>query len=339
MMQPPVELSPSLKAEVSPDKWKRLVETAPGATVFHTLEWSVALRETFRDLSVKFIVIEDGDGNYVAGMPFGRSRSLMFTSFYSMPFGTYGGPIVSEGLEDEVFAFMSTAIQGVTRGVLPTSFSCVLFSTPVGVERAVHNACPHGRRVKASTHLINLEAGFKKLWDEAFDKETRTCARKAERGGLKVEEDTTDAGASALYSLYKRQAAQWGSRRTYPERLVHKVVERMSNSARIWVGRLNDVAVCAVLVFYFRDTLMAWLSGQDDEARKLCASHLVYSEILRHACEAGYSTFNFGASGELHGVRYFKESFGGREYVYPVVINESGLFRFARWLKRFTEGP
>ncbi|MBN1503984.1 MAG: GNAT family N-acetyltransferase [Candidatus Eisenbacteria bacterium] len=338
-MRPVIELTPSLKSEVDPARWRELLDQSSGATVFHTLEWAFVLKETFRDLTIKYILVEDRQGRYVAGMPFAKSTTLVFTSYLSMPFGTYGGPVALQGTEDDVFPFISMALQGVTRGLLPFSFSCVLFGTPVTLERAVQNAFPRGRKVKASTHLINLDAGFRKLWDEAFDKETRTCARKAERSGVTVQEETSLDGAALLHSLYLRQAADWNVGTVYPQRLLSKAAELMGDKAKIWVGRLKGEPVCAVLVFYFRDMLMAWLSGQNAEGRKVRASHLVYSEILRHACSKSYSTFNFGSSGELHGVRFFKESFGGREYFYSHYVEESGLFRVARRLKKFTEGP
>ena len=334
-----IELTPSLKDEADPARWRELLDHSSGATVFHTLEWAFALKETFRDLSVKYILVEDRDGRYVAGMPFAKSTTLIFTTYLSMPFGTYGGPVALQGLEDDVFAFISTALQGATRSIMPFSFSSVLFATPVPLERAVHNAFPRGRKTKASTHLINLDVGFQKLWDDAFDKETRSCARKAERSGVTVGQDTTLDGAAVLHGLYLKQAAEWGVRTVYPQRLLSKAAELMGDKARIWVGRLNGEPVCAVLVFYFRDMLMAWLSGQNADGRKVRASHMVYSEILRHACEKGYATFNFGGSGELHGVRFFKESFGGREYFYSIYLEESRLFKVARRLKKFTEGP
>ncbi len=334
-----IELNPSLKTEADPSRWRELLDHSSGATVFHTLEWASVLKETFRDLNIKYILVEDEQGRYVAGMPFAKTTTLFFTTYLSMPFGTYGGPVALQGAEDDVYPFISMALQGVTRGLLPFSFSSVLYGTPPPLERAVHNAFPRGRKVKASTHLIDLEGGFGKLWDDDFDKETRTCARKAERMGVRVDEDTSLDGAALLHSLYLKQVADWGTRAVYPQRLLSKAAELMGDKAKIWMARLNGQPVCAVLVFYFRDMLMAWLSGQSEDGRRVRASHLVYSEILRHACDKGYSTFNFGSSGDLQGVRFFKESFGGREYFYSVYVEDSSLFKIARRLKKFTEGP
>jgi CelD/BcsL family acetyltransferase involved in cellulose biosynthesis len=334
-----LELRPCLKNEVSPERWQKLLDSSAGATVFHTLGWSFSLGASFRDLNLRFIVIEDNDGNYVAGMPFAKSSSMLLSSYRSMPFGTYGGPMAVQGLEEETFPFISAALLGVTKGILPFSFTSVLYNTPVALERALQNAFPNGRRVRVFTHLINLEAGFEKLWDEMFDKETRTCARKAEKRGVKVEEDTTAGGAAVLHSLYRKQAGEWGTARPYPRRLLVNIAGQMRDSAKIWVGKMDGVPVCAVLVFYFKDTVMAWLSGQSEEGRNACASHFIYSQIIRNACEAGYDAFNFGASGELQGVRYFKESFGAREYLYSVFTSEASVFRFARRLKRFAATP
>jgi CelD/BcsL family acetyltransferase involved in cellulose biosynthesis len=333
-----IELTPSLRNEVSKEKWEQLLSDSSGATIFHAREWALTLNETYRDVRVKYIVIEDQDGRYVAGMPFAHSRNLLFSTYLSMPFGTYGGPIVVDGLEEDVAPFIGVALQGVTRGIFPFSFYCALYNTPVALERAVQNAFPHGRRTRVSTHLIDLGGGFRRVWDSSFDKETRTCARKALRNGVGIGKITGGEGAAVLHSLYKKQAAAWGIRKVYPERLVFQIADLMSEKARIWIGTLKGVPVCAVLVFYFKDALMAWLSGQNADGRKVCASHLLYSEILKDACENGYSVFNFGGSGDLQGIRYFKESFGGREYFYSFFINESGVFKFARKLRRAAIG-
>jgi len=330
-----IELTPSLRNDVSAGKWEKLLAGSSSATVFHTREWANVLKETYRDVSIKYVVVEDSNGDYVAGMPFAQTRNLVFSAFLSMPFGTYGGPIAIDGFEEEVSPFIGTSLQGITRGVLPFSFSCVMFNTPPLLSRSVQDAFPDGARTKASTHLIDLGAGFKKLWDDEFDKETRTCARKALRSGVKIE--TSGGKASVLHSLYKKQAEAWGTKKVYPERLVCQIAG-MGEKARFWMGTIGDTPVCGVLVFYFKDSLMAWLSGQNLEGRKVCASHLIYSEILKDACESGYSVFNFGGSGNMQGIRYFKESFGGREYFYSMFVSESGVFKFARRLKRAAIG-
>jgi hypothetical protein len=333
-----IELTPSLRNEVSKEKWEQLLSNSSCATVFHSTEWAMVLKETYRDLSVKYIVIEDQDGRYVAGMPFVYTRNLLFSTYLSMPFGMYGGPVVVDGLEEDVAAFIGVALQGVTRGIFPFSFCCVLFTTPVPLERAIQSAFPHGRRTRVSTHLIDLGEGFRRLWDFSYDKETRTCARKAIRYGVRIAKGMDQEGAVALHSLYRKQAAAWGIRKAYPERLVCQIADLMKEKAQIWIGTLKGVPVCGALVFYFKDALMAWLSGQSVEGRKVCASHLLYSEVLKDACEKGYSLFNFGGSGNLQGLRYFKESFGGREYFYSLFVTESGVFKFARKLRRAAIG-
>lgn len=333
-----LELTPSLRSDVSKEKWEQLLSSSSGATIFHTREWASVLEETYRDLGVKYIVVEDQDGRYVAGMPFAHNRNLFFSTFLSMPFGTYGGPIVVDGLGEEAAPFVGAALQGITRGILPFSFCCVLFNTPTAFERTIQGAFPHGRRTRVSTHLIDLGEGFNKLWDSSFDKETRTCARKALRNGVTIGKSIDAGAADVLHCLYKEQAEEWGVKKAYPQRLIHQISDLLNKRAQIWTGTLKGEPVCAVLVFYFRDSLMAWLSGQNAEGRKICASHLLYTEILKDACENGYSVFNFGGSGNLQGIRYFKESFGGREYSYSLFVNESGVFKSVRRLRKAAFG-
>ncbi|MFH0777332.1 MAG: GNAT family N-acetyltransferase [Candidatus Eisenbacteria bacterium] len=329
-----LELIPSVKNRVDPDKWNSLLSGSPGATVFHTLEWIRALKAAFRGFGTKYLLVEDRSGRYVAGLPLVHDRSLLLSRYSSLPFGTYGGPVAVEGLETDVSPFLTVALQALTREILPFSFHCVLYNAPTILERALQSAFPDGRRLRATTHLIDLAPGFQELWDSCFDKETRTCARKALRSGLKVEERTTRETASALHRLYRGQAASWRAGRVYPARLLGAIIENMNGKARIWTGSRGDRVLCAVLVLYFGDTLMAWLSGQDAEGRNVRASHLVYAEIIKDACAKGLAIFNFGGSGTLEGVRFFKESFGAREFSYSVLIREPPLFELARKVRR-----
>ncbi len=80
-------------APPDPAAWDALVQSAPGATVFHTAAWARLWTEEWRGSKWVAHVIEDGQG-YAAGMAaVVRSRGIGRTVL-SMPFGTYGGPLV-----------------------------------------------------------------------------------------------------------------------------------------------------------------------------------------------------------------------------------------------------
>ena len=84
-----------------PDRatWDALVASTPDATVFHTSAWADLWLEEWRGARWLAHVLEDEQG-YAAGIAaVVRNRGIGRTVL-SMPFGTYGGPLVREGHPD-----------------------------------------------------------------------------------------------------------------------------------------------------------------------------------------------------------------------------------------------
>ncbi len=128
--------------------------------------------------------------------------------------------------------------------------------------------------------------------------------------GVVVAERTDQEGADALHELHAKQASEWRGYALHPRRFLDEVLATGRESLRIWVADYEGRAIAAVLVIYFRETVLPWLSGLDADYRRLCASNLLYKVILEDAASRGFTEFNFGASGDDPGVVAFKESFG-----------------------------
>ena len=84
-------------------KWDALVASAPGATVFHTSAWAELWLAEWRGARWVAHVLEDERGYAAAIAAVVRNRGLGRTVL-SMPFGTYGGPLVREDHPDPASA-------------------------------------------------------------------------------------------------------------------------------------------------------------------------------------------------------------------------------------------
>src|SRR5512134_1801356 len=77
----------SLPPELDP-----LADTAPRATFYHTRVWLESLAAAYPRMALRCIVASDG-GTVRGFLPFFVSRRWPFRAAWSLPFGTYGGPV------------------------------------------------------------------------------------------------------------------------------------------------------------------------------------------------------------------------------------------------------
>ena len=100
-----MKLQSAVQVEAPPDRdaWNALVAGAPEATVFHTSAWAELWTREWRGARWVAFVLEDEAG-YAGGIPaIVRNRGIGRTVF-SMPYGTYGGPLLRPGHPDPAAA-------------------------------------------------------------------------------------------------------------------------------------------------------------------------------------------------------------------------------------------
>ncbi|MGH7680568.1 MAG: hypothetical protein ACRENN_01110, partial [Candidatus Eiseniibacteriota bacterium] len=79
--------------------WDDLVASSPEATVFHTSAWARLWTDQWSDATWEAWAVADGSG-YVGALGAISRRRGLFQTLDSMPFATYGGPIVRKDRRD-----------------------------------------------------------------------------------------------------------------------------------------------------------------------------------------------------------------------------------------------
>ncbi len=88
-------------ADLDEQKWEELLFNSPVSTFYHKSAWAKLWFSSFVYFTPLFLVYSGENGEYKAGFPFILSDKYRLKRVYSMPFGTYGGMILSEGLQIE----------------------------------------------------------------------------------------------------------------------------------------------------------------------------------------------------------------------------------------------
>jgi CelD/BcsL family acetyltransferase involved in cellulose biosynthesis len=322
-----------LERAVDDAAWNNLVAADPDSSFFHDPVWIQSLARVYPSFRPLYFLARDDAGRLLGGLPAVRSVRAGLSQLLSLPFGSYGTPLVAPGSaasRPEVDAalvdrwYSEARRPGVVRAHL----------TPFHLE--VPNPAslrfPPAWRRNERTHLIPLREGFEAIWFRRYDKENRTASRKAVKLGVVVGREPGETGARILEDLYRRQHREWTGHIPYRYGLFRSLVETCGERVEVWVARLAERPVFAVMAFYHRDTVTPWLSGNTTDARTLCAGNLIHKVMIEDAASRGFATYNFGGSGGVPGIEAFKVAFGGIPVDYTSYFKESPWFGRVRKL-------
>ncbi|MDZ4803673.1 MAG: GNAT family N-acetyltransferase [Candidatus Eisenbacteria bacterium] len=321
--------------ETNPLLWGALIKADPDATIFHEPAFLDALIAVYPEFRPHHLVARDPAGRILGALPGIAIERPGLSQLLSLPFGSYGTPLVAAGAEaftDKATGAPLADIRGslVDRWFVEASRSGVVRAQLVPFSPRLGDAAlgrlPEEWRRGERTHLIPLDEGFEAIWFHRYDKENRTAARKAVRVGVLVAEE--EGGAEVLEDLYRRQAREWTGHALYRYGLFRELADRLGEQSRVWVARHHGAPVFAVMAFYHKGTVTPWVSGASPGARAISAGNLIHKVIIEDGCRRGLNTYNFGGSGGVGGIEAFKVAFGGEP------IDYHSWFHEARWFGR-----
>ena len=291
--------------------WDRFVEVQPRATPGHLRAWGDVIRRAYGHESIALAAVEAGE---VAGiLPLVLVRSPLFKDrLVSMPFLDYGGILVdadSERPAEVSRALFEAALDaGRARGARSLGlrqFGPVDLPDPVADDRV--------------TMLLPLSTADS-VW-KALPSERRNRVRKGEKSGLRARW----GGAELLDGFYEVFAANMrdlGSP-VHSRGFFRAMLAGLGDAARVLHVRDGDGRpVGAAVCLFFRDTIaVPWVSSRR-EAFALCPNFVLYWEVIRFGCEAGYRILDLGRSFKNAGTFEFKRQWGAAPHPLPWISRD-----------------
>ena len=301
-----------------------VVRLADTGTFFQTKFW---LRICAEGLPADPVVIAAfDDGMLRAILPGIITRRLGRRSFYSMPFGTYGGMVVSERLEPVEQNEFLGYLAGFIRGGKFSRVSIVDFGQTLSDQLGGGLT-----RTDVYTHILDIDEAAPDL---GIDKKVRYEIAAGEKSGGEVVRLIDRRQVGEFYSLYQKAERRRGRRPLYPRRLFEVIAADLLGSDRLLWNALVDGGriIGSQIHFLHRDTMFYWQAVSAEEVRPLRPDYRLFYDALQHAVKQGIKTVNLGASPpDAEGVVFFKERWGARRCSYPIWHSESW---WRRWLAR-----
>jgi FemAB-related protein (PEP-CTERM system-associated) len=273
-------------------RWDAYVYAHPDATFFHRAGWKNVIEKAFGHRT-HFHFVEQG-GVITGVLPLAEIKSRLFGhSLTSLPFCAYGGIVAdndraSRALDEKARALAQSLNVDVLeyRGVKPlhldwpTKDLYVTFRKPIEpeVERNM-NAIP---------------------------RKQRAMVRKGIKAGLVSEQDDD---VERFYKVYSDNVHRHGTP-TQSRRYFQILSEVFGPDCSVLSVVKDGKAVSSVMSFHFRNEILPYYAGDMPEARDLAANDFKYWELMRRACEAGYTLFDYGRSKVGTGPYHFKKNWG-----------------------------
>lgn len=274
-------------------RWNAFVTNCPEATFFHRSEWQTILRDVFRH-DTYFLYVEQG-GEITGILPLAHVKSILFgNALVSLPFTVYAGIAATSA---EAVSALENAAQDLAR--------------ELDVEHLeFRNLAPRHAEWPTQDLYVTFRKQIHSDVDAnmmAIPRKQRAMVRKGINNGLISQIDQT---SDRFFSLFASNVHRHGTP-ALPKKYFDTLLRLFGNDCEIMtVSSAEGKPLSSVLSFYFRDEVLPYYAGDDEDARHLAANDFKYWELMRRSCERGIKTFDYGRSKVGTGPYAFKKNWG-----------------------------
>jgi hypothetical protein len=315
-----------VERQIDEASYRRLVAGDPDATFFHTSAWSTFLETTFEDHERRIMAGRRG-GALVAALPFVTHARMGLRLLESMPFGTYGGPVIGPDAPADAAARLVRAFADLATG------ANVALAQIVDVSARGLDAGGVFERTTGTMQVVDLSDGFDAVLGR-FRPSARNKLKKAEKAGVTVRRAAGRDDFLSYHRLLVASAERWGAEPPHDAVFFERLAEVRHDGVRMWLAEHEGTVVGGDLNFALNRMIMNWGNVSSDTGRRLATNNLLHAHGMRTGVEEGFELYNMGASEGLPGVRAFKASLGAEDAGYTILRRTSPLYRAAQWAAR-----
>lgn len=272
-------------------EWDRFLAEHTGGSFYHLHGWSEINKREFGHDTACLAALREG--RIVGVLPLVQVHSRLFGRILcSMPFVNFGG-VVAADVEAEA-CLLEAAREKTTE-------SCADYLELRSPRMLATDMAVSLRKISMT---LQLNPDPEVLWS-AFASKHRTNIRRVYKHGVTVEA----GGAELLDEFYDVLAESWRSLGTpiYRRAYFRAILEQFPQNTRLFVCREGDRPVAAAFNGELNGVVEGMWLGYRPEARNLQAAYVLYWEMIKDACERGFSRYHLGRSTADSGGEGFKK--------------------------------
>ncbi len=281
----PVEAAPPMCHVVSlswgrESDWEQYIEGHPEGTMFHSLRWRNAVRDAFGHADEYLIALRGV--RLVGVLPMFLVRGpIIGRMLVSVPYAV-GGGILADDAEGATALFAEARRRAA-------ELRCAM------IDFRSQRACV------PTLSVVDQYVGFERELPETVREVAEWLPRKA-RAVVRNAQDkfglTCEFSCNALpivWELYCRNMRRLASI-NYPFRFFERLLEEFQKQCWICVVRRDGQPVAGLMTFLFRDRVLPYFFGCEEEARTCGAANFIYSIVMERAVAGSFRVFDFGRS-------------------------------------------
>jgi len=272
--------------------WDDYVNKHIDGTFFHLSGWKGVIEKAFNHETCYLIAL---DSNVVVGLlPLSHVKSRLFgNALISNPFCVYGG-VISDN--ENICMQLESAAEEES------------------IKRNVDYLELRNTNQTRSDWLVkDLYVTFRKEMDpdpevnmKAIPRRQRRMVRQGIKAGLVTHiEDDVDT----FFKIYSTSVRNHGTP-VFSKKYFRLLKDVFKNQCELRVVYKGNVAVSAVMSFYFRDEVLPYYGGGLLAARRYHAFDFMYWDLMQSVCQKGIRIFDYGRSKMGTGSYSFKKNWG-----------------------------
>ena len=277
--------------ESNREAWNAFVDRSPDASFYHRFEWSRINQECFGHQTCYLAAVEE---DQIRGVfPLVQVRSRLFGNIAcSMPFVNYGGPC-ADAPEIEM-----QLLDEAARVAAEWNVDYV----------EIRSRRDLGPQFPSSDHKVSMTVDLApdadKLWT-AYKHGHRQEIRRGYKNGFIAR----FGGGELLDDFYRVLAESWRDLGTpvYAKDYLRNIVRTFPDRVRLCVVSVGDQPAAAAFCGGHGTVVEGMWLGTRNQFRKQHVGYVMYWELIKDACERGFSRFHLGRSTVNSGGEAFKK--------------------------------
>jgi len=276
------------------DSWNRFVADSETAGFYHQFEWQEINQTEFGHRTWYLASLNNGAIEGVFPLVLIESR-IFGRILCSMPFVNYGGPSATNSPANDALVARACEIAREQNADF--------------LEIRGLNVCEESlpRSEHKVSMTISLASDPDEVWN-SYKSKHRTNIRRVYKDGVTVQ----SGGMDLLDTFYDIMSRSWRSLGTpiYRKQYFRSIIEALGDQVRIYVASQNGQPVATAFNGQFDGTVEGMWAGMDPDFRKVQVNYVLYWEMIKDACEAGFRDYHLGRSTADSGSEVFKQKWG-----------------------------
>lgn len=285
------------------DRWKRLLESHPRASVFHLPAWVGALKETYGYKPVALTTSPPGEP-LANGLVFCDIKSwITGRRLVSLPFSDHCDPLID-----------STEDAGKILKLFGDHIGPNLRYAEIRPLSGGESIALDGWRPSETFcfHNLSLDATPDQLFRNLHKNCIQRKVHRAEKECLRYEKGQSESLLQRFYGLMLCTRRRHGLP-PQPLKWFHNLIRYFGNDLTIRVASKDDRPIAAILTLSHKNTVVYKYGCSDGAFNQLGATPFLFWKAIQEAKDAGMRAFDLGRSDmDNEGLIAFKNRLGAR---------------------------